>query len=220
MIKQKMLLTRTPTTRRTLVLAAPSVARSGMSLEFAQCRVPTMEKEKAKASMVLLAKARANSGKEKEKAKERKDFVLGVDLLAKVKAMVEVSMMTMSMRTDGGYWSNDYFISGQERALLQLHHARTGLQVDMEQKTPSSSLSRTTTNPPIKKAYDEVFSFGKKITTAASSSEEKNETSTKVNKTLNFPVIHEQSTVYHQVRGQKETRSTCGSRSRSWHRWF
>ena len=104
---------------------------------------------------------------------------------------------------DGGYWSNDYFISGQERALLQLHHARTGLQVDMEQKTSVGNPIRTTSNPPTKKPYDEVFSFGKKITAAASSSEEKNETSAKVNKTLSFPVIHEQSTVYHQVRGQK-----------------
>ena len=104
---------------------------------------------------------------------------------------------------DGGYWSNDYFISGQERALLQLHHARTGLQVDMEQKTSAGNLSKTVTDPPTKKAYDEVFSFGKKITAAASSSGEKNEASAKVTKTLSLPVIHEQSTVYHQVRGQK-----------------
>ena len=118
----------------------------------------------------------------------------------------------------GGYerWSNEYFLERRDRAQLQLHHARTGMDFDVNHKEPSfsrMSSDRPTeafdTKPtdsdgpaePILKMSSSLTSATKNVAKTNAQSPTSTSSMSRPCKTLNFPTLSEHSTVYHQVRG-------------------
>eukprot|EP00435_Cladocopium_sp_Y103_P048511 s541_g14.t1 len=108
---------------------------------------------------------------------------------------------------DYEYWPNEYYFGKEDRKQMQLQHAREGMKIDIDNKTslPSTtsraSTSTSKTLPSTTSKEEDFPTFGKKIVAAsnATASVEK----TPVIKTLSFPMLHDPTAIYHQVRGDK-----------------
>ena len=171
------------------------------------CPMPATAKEKAREKVSHgikeSSKEEAKESLEDQKAMARK-AVHGILHSARAKmgkGYGRYYMDDYGYGNDQSSWSGEYFGGRLDRQEMQLHHARTGLTIDSQMRTSTSTASPHNAQPVTSTTNDnepEEIPFGSRTTSKTTDAPHSN--TTPQTKTLNFPMFRDTTTIYHQVR--------------------